>query len=353
MAKGKLLLGLDIGSSSAKICLLRENRGKYEIETVDRELFPVDAIVDGTILDRMSVTRGIQNLLTRNKVRQKQCAIAISGYNVIVKRVRMANMSDSELRSGVQMRWEVEQQIPYNFDEIVYDTVVLGRNPAQNSMDILLVAVKRDVVNDYISVAREAGLDVKVVDVASFALQNMVETVYGESKNGQCVGVINIGAAVTSMTMMIDGITTFTRDITIGGNQITEEIQKKLVVTREEAEAFKTGNTTDGAAMIPSEVEEITRRVSEMIANEIKRSLAFFYETSGDVRIRELILCGGVVKDRTTLSILEKTLGENIRVANPFENLAFNSKIYTRESLDELSLESAIAFGLALRRNVE
>ena len=353
MAKGKLLLGLDIGSSSAKICQLRDTRGSYSVEIIDREMFPVDAIVDGSILDRMSVTRGIRNLLNRNKVRQKQCAIAISGYSVIVKRVRMANLTDEELRSSPQMRWEVEQQIPLEYDDIVYDTVVLGRSPAQNSMDILLVAVKREIVNDYISVARDAGLEVKVVDVASFALHNMVETVYGAPSDGQCVGVINIGAAVTSMTMMIDGITAFTRDITIGGNQITEEIQKKLVITREEAEAFKTGNVAEGTAMIPREVEEITSQVSEMIANEIKRSIAFFYETSGDVKIRELILCGGVIKNPTTLSILERTLVENIRVANPFENLQYNTQLYTRESLDDLSVESSIAFGLALRRSVE
>lgn len=352
MAKGKLLLGLDIGSSSAKICLLRDvGRNSYGIEAVDREFFPADAIVDGSILNRDGVTRGIRNLISRNKIRQKQCAIAISGYSVIVKRLRLSNMTDEELSENI--RWEVEQHIPYEFSEVVFDTVVLGRNPAQNSMDILLVASKREVVNDYISVAREAGLDVRVVDVASFALQNMVETVYGEASAGECIGVINIGASVTSMTMMTDGVTSFTRDITIGGNQITEEIQKKLSVTREEAENFKTGNVADGTSIIPREVEDITCQVSEKIANEIKRSLAFFYETSGKSKVNELILCGGVVKNPSTLRILEKTLGERIKVADPFNGLSYNTKLYTRDSLEQVSLESAIAMGLALRRSVE
>ena len=351
MAKGKLLLGLDIGSSSAKICQLRDNRGSYVIDAVDRELFPVDAIVDGSILDRASLTHGIRNLLSRNKIKQKQCAIAISGYSVIVKRLRLSNMTDEELAAN--LRWEVEQHIPYEYSEVVYDTVVLGRNQAQNSMDILLVASKREVVNDYISVAKEAGLDVKVVDVASFALQNMIETVYGATSMGACSGVINIGASVTSMTMMTDGVTSFTRDITIGGNHITEEIQKKLGVTREEAEAFKTGNVTEGNAIIPRDVEDITSQVSEFIANEIKRSLAFFYETSGRDKVDKLFLCGGVVKNATTLRVLEKTIGERVQIANPFEGLQYNTKLYSRESLDELSLESAVALGLALRRNVE
>ncbi|MBO4351232.1 MAG: type IV pilus assembly protein PilM, partial [Proteobacteria bacterium] len=303
MAKGKLLLGLDIGSSSAKICQLRDDRGSYTIEAVDRELFPVDAIVDGSILDRASLTRGIRNLLSRNKIKQKQCAIAISGYSVIVKRLRLSNMTDEELAQN--LRWEVEQHIPYEYSEVVYDTVILGRNPSQNSMDILLVASKRDVVNDYISVAKDAGLDVRVVDVASFALQNMIETVYGSTSLGSCSGVINIGASVTSMTMMTDGVTSFTRDITIGGNQITEEIQKKLGITHEEAESFKTGNVAEGSALIPKDVNDITCQVSELIANEIKRSLAFFYETSGRDKVDKLFLCGGVVKNASTLRVLE------------------------------------------------
>lgn len=351
MGKGKLLLGLDIGSSSAKICLLKENRGAYEIETVDCESFPGDAIVDGSILDRNGVSSVIKKLVMRNKLKVKQCAIAISGYSVIVKRLRLNNMTDDELEQNI--RWEVEQHIPYEFSEVVFDTVVLDRNPQQNSMDILLVASKKDVVQDYISVAQSAGLDVRIVDVASFALQNMLEAVYKTEITNGCVGIINIGAAVTSMTMMVDGVTSFTRDITIGGNQITEEIQKKLGITREEAEAFKTGNLSDGSSVIPRDVGDITSQVSEMIANEIKRSLAFFYETTGRDRVDTLFLCGGVVKNQVTRDVIERTLGERVRVANPFENLRYNNKIHSRERLDGMALESSVALGLALRRTVE
>lgn len=349
MAKGKLLLGLDIGSSSAKICLLRESRGSYEIEAVDREKLPSDAIVDGAILNRSGVASVLRQMIQRNKIKQKECAIAISGYSVIVKRLRLANMSDEELAENIS--WEVQQHIPYEFSEVVYDTVLLGRNPAQNSMDILLVASKRDMVNDYISVAREAGLTVKVVDVASFALQNMVETVYGASSETDCVGIVNIGASVTSISMMSGGVTMFTRDITIGGNQITEEIQKRLSVTREEAEGFKTGEVGDG--LIPGEVGEIVKQVSETIGTEIKRSLAFFYETSGRDSLTELILCGGVLKNECTLRTITGMLEERTKVANPFEGLGFNQKLYSGESLQGLSLESAVALGLALRRSVE
>ena len=353
MAKGKLLLGLDIGSSSAKICQLKEGRNGYELESVDRELFPADAIVDGSIIDRSGVAKALRTLINRNKIKQKQCAIAISGFSVIVKRLSLPNQTEEELSNNI--RWEVEQHIPYNYNEVVYDTVILGRNPNQNTMDILLVASKREVVNDYISVAKEAGLDVKVVDVASFALQNMVETVYGDitTAEGVCTGIVNVGAFNTSMTMMVGGITTFTREMTIGGNQITEEIQKKLGISREEAEAFKTGDVSSGNAVIPREVEDIIIQVSETIANEIKRSLMFFYETSGQEHIDQLILCGGVIKNRSTLRVIESTLGENIIVANPFAKMKFDDRQYTSIDLEKLALESAVSLGLALRRSVE
>ena len=353
MAKGKLLLGLDIGSSSAKICQLKDGRNGYELESVDREVFPVEAIVDGSIIDRSGVVKSLRTLLNRNKIRQKQCAIAISGFSVIVKRLSMPNQTDEELAANI--RWEVEQHIPYNFDEVVFDTVVLGRNSNQNTMDILLVASKRDVVNEYISVAKEAGLDVRVVDVASFALQNMVETVYGTTTTAQdvCTGIVNIGASNTSMTMMVSGITTFTREMTIGGNQITEEIQKKLGISRDEAEDFKTGNVSSGNSLIPREVEDIIIQVSETIANEIKRSLMFFYETSGREHVDQLILCGGTIKNRSTLRVIQSTLGENIIVASPFSNMKFNEKLYTSDDLEKIALESAVSLGLALRRSVE
>ena len=351
MAKGKLLLGLDIGSSSAKMCLLRDGRNGYELECVDREAFPFASIVDGAFLDRSGVVQVLKTLLSRNKIRQKECAIAISGYSVIVKRLRLANMTDEELSENI--RWEVEQHIPFNYDEVVFDTVVLGRNEVQNSMDILLVASKREVVSDYISVVREAGLDVRIVDVASFAIQNMVETVYGEPGQNMCTGIINIGASVTSMSMLVGGVTTFTRDITMGGNQITEEIQKKLGITRDEAEAYKTGETLESNAVIPREVEEVVCQVSEVIANEMKRSLQFFYETSGRDHVDELVLCGGVVKNASTLRVIQRVLGENIKLANPFEHMDFNHKLYTQDSLDKLALESAVSVGLALRRSVE
>lgn len=351
MAKGRLLLGLDIGSSSAKMCQLKRSRNGYIVAVADREEFPNDAIVDGAILDRSAVSSVISQMLSRNKISNRQCAIAISGYSVIVKRLRLPNMTHEELQSNI--RWEVEQHIPFDYADVVVDTVILNRNANRGTMDILLVASKRDVVNDYILVAKEAGLDVKVVDVASFALQNMAETVYGAPNEQDSTAIVNIGASVTSMTLVAGGVPSFTRDITMGGNLITEEIQKKLGITRDEAEAFKTGNMGNIDAVVPQEVDEITRQVSVTLAQEIKRSLNFFFETSGRESIENLIVCGGVIKNHTTLKVIRETLEMPITVANPFEGMGFNEHLYTPSALENLALESAIAVGLALRTSDE
>lgn len=346
MAKGKLLLGLDIGSSGAKVCLMREVRGQYEVRTVCSASFPADTIVDGSILNASAATKVIKSLLSRNNIKQKKCAIAIAGYSVIVKRLRLSNMSDEDLDASLE--WEVKQHIPYDISEVIYDKRVLQRNPEQGSMDILLVASKKEMVSEYIQVARNAGLEVCAVDVASFALQRMLAVSNPRLMHG-CVGVVDVGASVLSMSIMSDGVAVFTRDITLGGNQITQEIQKTQSVTRDEAEAFKTGNIGSDS-LIPADVNETIRQVSETIANEIKRSISFFYDTSGKDHLDKLILCGGALKNETTYAVIRDTLDVPVELADPFSGLRFNEKLYSKETLSDRALESAVSLGLALRR---
>lgn len=344
MANGKLLLGLDIGSSSAKVCLLKEVRGSYEVQLVDSAEFSNDPIVEGSILNGSAITDVIRDLVRTNGIKQKACAIAISGYNVIVKRVRMPEMSEEELQEN--LRWEVEQHIPFDYEEVVVDTVILERNQQQKKMEILLVATKKDVVRDYISIVRDAGLEVKIVDTVSFALHNLIEVFYPKETENAVVGVINVGAAMTSMTMIVNGMPSFTRDITIGGNQITEEIQKKFGITREEAEAFKTGKSqSDG--VVPADVEDVTKAVVENIVGEIRRSINFFYETTGCDRVDKIFLCGGAVKSPTTRRLFEKSLDAPVELID-LKNLACGKQC-NRDVLAEKGLELTVALGLALR----
>lgn len=351
MATGKLLLGLDIGSSGIKICQLKKTGNSYTVLTVDSAEFSSDAIVEGTIIKEDVVKDTIRDLIRRNKIKQKQCVIAIPGTNVLVKQIRMPPVSEEELEKNI--RWEVEHHVPYDINSVTYDTVILNHNKEQKKMDVLLVAAKKEAVNQYISVVKSAGLEVKIVDTVSFALHNMADAVYQSEMKNQIVAVINIGAATTTIMISSYGVPSYPRDIAMGGNQITEEIQKKFNLLREDAEKFKTGKQGRAEEIVPKELEDVTRVVSENIAGEIRRSITYFYETTGYDHIDKIFLCGGAVKNATTKQVLESSLGAPVEFVNPFYDLKFDAKYYTKQSLEEHGLESAVAFGLALRSTNE
>ncbi|MDX9719837.1 MAG: type IV pilus assembly protein PilM [Myxococcota bacterium] len=350
MAKGKLLVGLDIGSSSVKLCQLKEAKRGYQLRAFDMVQFPHEAIVDGVIMNQSSVVESIRSLVGRNRIRQKECAISVSGYSVIVKRIALPLMTDQELETNLQ--WEVEQHIPFDINDVYIDKQVLVRNPAMGTMDVLLVASKREIVNEYLAVTREAGLTPKVVDVDCFSVQNMTELNYPDMS--ETVAILDLGASITSIIIVADGVTAFTRDITMGGNQITEEIQKQLNITQEEAEAYKVGGREgDIDAVIPHEVEEVIQQVSETVAQEIQRSLSFFMETSSAGAISRVLLTGGTAKSPTLLRVIGETTGIPVEIASPFAALQYDPRTYNPDYLNEVAPLAGVAVGLAMRRTNE
>src|SRR5439155_848311 len=178
-------------------------------------------------------------------------------------------------------------------------------------MDVLLVAAKKDMINDYTSVVSEAGLAPVVVDVDAFAVQNAFEVNY-EAPRSETVVLVNAGASVCNINVLANGLTTFTRDVTIGGNQFTEEIQKQLNVSYDEAEKLKVGGDAaqDSDSVVPQEVERVIQGVADQMAGEIQRSLDFYTATAADSHIARLYLSGGTAKTRTEIAQLEKTIGE-------------------------------------------
>jgi type IV pilus assembly protein PilM len=197
---------------------------------------PPEAIVDGALMNSTAIVQAVQELMSELKVKGKDVAIGVSGHSVIIKKIQMPRMSQEELEESIQ--WEAEQYIPFDVKDVNIDTQILdgGGNDATGQMDVLLVAAKKDMINDYTTVVSEAGLAPVVVDVDAFAVQNMFSTNY-ELPDKETVVLINAGASVVNINIIANGVTVFTRDVTIGGNQFTEEIQKQLNVSYEEAEA--------------------------------------------------------------------------------------------------------------------
>src|SRR3954464_969512 len=226
MAKSKLALGLDIGSSSVKLVQLKEAKRGYVLEAFGVAPLPPEAIVDGALMNSTAIVDAIRQLVSQHKLKNREAALGVSGQSVIIKKISMPRMTQEELEESIQ--WEAEQYIPFDVKDVNIDTQILAaageENPA-GQMDVLLVAAKKDMINDYTTVVSEAGLLPVVVDVDAFAVQNMFSANYDPSPN-ETVVLINAGASVVNINILALGHTVFTRDVTIGGNQFTEEIQK-------------------------------------------------------------------------------------------------------------------------------
>ena len=349
MAKGKLSVGLDIGSGSIKLCQLKAaKRGNYQLQSFGMLQLPPEAIVDGALMNSTAVVDGIQELFASQKIKHKEVATSVSGHSVIIKKINLPQMTPEELEESIQ--WEAEQYIPFDINDVNIDVQILNTESTQaGQMDVLLVAAKKDMVNDYTEVIHSAGLSPVVVDIDAFAVQNQFEINY-EVPRSETVVLVNIGASVTNINVLANGVSTFTRDISIGGSQFTDAVQKALNVSYDEAEALKLGGGgADSDAVVPQEVERVLQTESESIANEIQRSLDFYAATSADAHIARIFLSGGSSKIPALVKTIEGRTGVPVEVMNPFRNIDISAGRFDPAYLQSVAPMSAVSVGLALR----
>src|SRR5712675_2226766 len=283
MAKSKLALGLDIGSSSVKLVQLKEAKRGYILEAFGVAPLPPEAIVDGALMNSTAIVEAIRQLVAQYKLKNREVAIGVSGHSVIIKKISMPRMTQEELEESIQ--WEAEQYIPFDVKDVNIDVQILTPPEVDTGTG------QKDMINDYTSVVSEAGLSPVVVDVDAFAVQNSFEVNY-ELPKSETIVLVNAGASVCNINVLANGLTTFTRDVTMGGNQFTEEIQKQLNVSYDEAEKLKVGGDAaqDSDAVVPQEVERVIQGVADQMAGEIQRSLDFYTATAADSHIARLYL---------------------------------------------------------------
>jgi type IV pilus assembly protein PilM len=350
MLFSKSLIGLDIGTSSIKAVGLKPSGKGYALVHFGIEPLPPQTIVDGAIMNTAGVVDTIRKLITTQKISTKNVAVGISGHSVIIKKINMPQMTRQELDESIQ--WEAEQYIPFDIKEVNLDTQILRAESAiRGQMDVMLVAAKKEMVNEYAAVVQEAGLLPSVIDVDAFALQNQYEANYQISQ-GETVALLNIGASVINVNILSDGITSFTRDITMGGNLLTEEVQRQLNVSYEEAEALKIGSAygEDEDAVVPQEVERVLTQVSAQMAAEVQRSIDFYAATTADNPIGKVMLSGGASKSPALQRALSAQLNMPIELSNPFRNIQIDERKFSRDFLTDVAPMAAISVGLALRR---
>lgn len=352
MAKGRNCIGLDIGSSAVKLCVLKETKKGLQLQAFDHMALPPETIVDGALMNSMVVSDAIRQLLERNKVRQKEAAISVSGNTVIIKKITLPLMTQDELEESIQ--WEAEQYIPFDIQDVYIGFEVLAPRTEQGQMDVVLVAAKKEMINDYTTACHDGGVKPVVVDVDAFAMQNMYEVNYGFHQ-GETVVLLDIGNSVVSMNMVSDGISVFTRDLSIGGSDITEEIQKQLNITYQEAEMYKMGGTPGSGhdQVLPQEVEAIIQDKAEDMANEIQRSLDFYAATAAGNRIDRIVASGGTAAIPSLIRTISRISGIPAEVANPFRNIRYDERQFSPGRIQSWAPIAAVSVGLALRRSNE
>jgi len=342
-SKNKDIVGVDIGSSAVKLVQLRELKGGYQLQNVGILPLPAEAIVDNTLMDSSSIVETVKNLLASLQVKAKEAVCSISGNAVIIRKISLPVMPAEELED--QIHWEAEQYIPFDINDVNVDFQILSPDEQDLSkMNVLLVASKKDIINDYQAVFAEAGLKLVVVDVDSFAVQNAYEANYGAED--EVVALVNLGASIMNLNIVRGGVSLFTRDVQMGGGLYTEEIQKQFGLNSEQAELKKlTAESSEDPRLA-----EILARVNETIALEMRRSLDFYNSTAGEDRISKVYLAGGAAKTSQLVDAVQQKLSLPVEILNPFLRVAVSEKEFDAEYLQEIGPLMTVAVGLATRR---
>ena len=338
----KSIVGLDIGSSCIKAVELKKSRGEIEVAHLGLEPLASDIVVDSMIVDSGNVSSAISKIFNENGIKSKAVATSVSGHSVIVKPVPMPTMEDSELATSIQT--EAAQHIPFDIADVNVDYQILSEENSGPQMDVLLVAVKKDKILNYTNVLSLAGKTPAVVDIDAFALQNCYEYNY-EPAPTSTVALLNLGASVMNINI-VKGVTPlFTRDVSVGGNQYTDSLQKELDLSFEDAEKLKLGHkvgTVSEDAKMP-----ILQQVTEIIVLEIQKTFDFFRATKGGEHIERIYLAGGSSKIPGLMEALRQEFSLPVELLNPFQRITYGN--VTPDLIDQNAGQLAVAVGLALR----
>jgi type IV pilus assembly protein PilM len=345
LRKNKTVVGLDIGSSAVKAVELKTTGKTYRVVAFGTEPVPPDSIVDGAIIDGGAVADSIARLFENKAFKARDVAASLSGNAVIVKKISLPVMTSAELSESIY--WEAEQYIPFDIQDVNLDYQILnGDGDSNGTMEVLLVAAKKEKIADYTGVISKAGRVPVLVDVDVFALQNAYEVNY-LPEPGSVAVLLNAGASAININILSGSRSLFTRDISIGGNAYTEAVQKELGLTFETAEYVKRGQAVDGVTL--DEVRPVLQAMTENVLLEIQKTFDFFKATASSDRIDRILLSGGASSVDGFAQALEERLGAPVETFDPFRQIGFDPVRLGVVETDGLVPTAAVAVGLALR----
>jgi len=344
--KSSILLGLDISSTSVKLLELSKSGARYRVESYGVEPLPPNAVVEKNISDVEGVGDAVKRLVARAKASSRMCAVAVAGSAVITKTIEMdATLSDDEMENQITV--EADQYIPYPLDEVAIDFEVMGLSEtAEDQVEVLLAACRRENVE-----LREAALDLggikpRVVDIEAHAMKRAFELVQpqlGTNPEDLVVAIIDIGATMTTLSVLADDKSIYTREQLFGGKQLTEEIQRRYGLSFEEAGlAKKRGGLPDDYE------QEVLLPFKDAVLQQVTRSLQFFFSSSQYDDVDYIVLAGGTASIEGMPEMIESKLGTPTIIANPFLDMALAGKVDSTALANDAPA-MMIACGLAMR----
>ncbi len=344
--KSTPVLGIDISSTAIKLIELRRQDTRYRVESYAVEPLPQNAVVEKNIANLEAVTETLRTAVKRSGTKLRDAAVAVSGSSAISRTLTLAaNLGADELEAQVGL--QADQHIPYPLEEVNLDFQVLGPTSAGNTeeVEVLLVASRSENVEVRVDALEPAGLKARLVDVESYALEHAPAVVAPEIATGpdQTVAILDIGATMTTLTVFERNRIVYTRDQVFGGRQLTDEIMRRFGLTYEEA-----GRAKRQGGLPDTYQEEVLTPFREAMAQQVSRSLQFFFGASQHNSVDQVILAGGCAAIPGAAEVIEESVGAQTVVANPFNRMSVASRIRPQVLADDAP-SLIIATGLALR----
>jgi len=343
--KSTQVLGLDISSTTVKLLELSQAGGRYRVESYAVSSLPQDAVIEKSVNDVDGVSNAIRTVVAQSRTKLKNVAAAVAGSSVITKLIDMPKgLSEDDMET--QLTLEADQYIPYPLDEVAIDFEIQGPSPENDDqVEVLLAACRRETIETRVEAIEGSDLVAKIMDVEAYAMERAFSQIRGQLdlEEDSTVAIVDIGATMTTLSVLNSGQTIYTREQLFGGKQLTDEIMRRYGLPLEEAGlAKKQGG-------LPDDYEpEVLEPFKDAVVQQVARSLQFFFSSSQYNDVDHIILAGGVASMEGLEELVQERLGTQTTIANPFAQMAISGRV-NQVALNSDAPAMMIACGLALR----
>ncbi|MBU4350478.1 pilus assembly protein PilM [bacterium] len=353
------MFAIDFGARSIKVAKLHKTSEGYELDNYGIKLSPPDSIINGEILNPIAVADVLTEIVRDSGLRDNRAIIAITGQKVIIREIVLPLMEDKELLAGVM--WEAPKYVPYDLDESIIDAEKVEEfveKDGNKMMRVLLVAAPRSIIQPYMEVLKKARIKPKIVDVVSSAniraFENNLSDKKEEEQESSIIDIIlSIGASNTNLTLVEKGNLKFTRDILIGGTDITKAIAKSLNISFDEAEKLKRETKIvlgqEAEEEKKNESEKIIVKILNQVTKEVRKSLSYYKTQSQKVNYNKMILSGGCANIDNVTDLLSEQFEIPVIIGNPLESIKIDEKVFDIKRMKKLEDTLATVIGLAMR----